>query len=304
MPGFPNFFTVLGPYGYNGSSYFNLIENQTRHIVRVLETRSPRARDAGRGPPRGQRPLLRARCSPGAASDRLAGQLLGRQQLLLRQARRRSVPALADARDGCGVAPASTWTTTASSRSRRAGWPHEPGEDQRLAGGDHRRGERHRPGDGASLRAPGRRRWCASTSTARPRRATARQCGAERRRGGCATSAMPPPCTSSPTSIESELGSGRRARQQRRRRDRRAVSRSDAVEDWDWLIGINLNGVAYGCRAFGKRMVERGRGHVVNVASGAAYVMSRDMAPTAPSKAAVFALLACLRADWALTAWG
>lgn len=36
VPGFPNFFSVLGPYGYNGSSYFNLIENQTRHIVRVL----------------------------------------------------------------------------------------------------------------------------------------------------------------------------------------------------------------------------------------------------------------------------
>jgi cation diffusion facilitator CzcD-associated flavoprotein CzcO len=37
VPGFPNFFSVLGPYGYNGSSYFTLVENQTRHIVRVLK---------------------------------------------------------------------------------------------------------------------------------------------------------------------------------------------------------------------------------------------------------------------------
>jgi NAD(P)-dependent dehydrogenase (short-subunit alcohol dehydrogenase family) len=71
------------------------------------------------------------------------------------------------------------------------------------------------------------------------------------------------------------------------------------VKDWDWLIGVNLNGVAYGCHAFGARMVERGRGHVVNVASGAAYVMSRDLAAYCASKAAVVALSRCLRADWA-----
>jgi NAD(P)-dependent dehydrogenase (short-subunit alcohol dehydrogenase family) len=71
------------------------------------------------------------------------------------------------------------------------------------------------------------------------------------------------------------------------------------IEDWDWLIGINLNGVAYGCHAFGPAMVQRGHGHVVNVASGAAYIMSRDMAAYCASKAAVLALSRCLRADWA-----
>ncbi|MGE2737915.1 flavin-containing monooxygenase [Mycolicibacterium vaccae] len=38
VPGFPNFFTVFGPYGYVGSSYFALIEAQTHHIVRCLRT--------------------------------------------------------------------------------------------------------------------------------------------------------------------------------------------------------------------------------------------------------------------------
>jgi cation diffusion facilitator CzcD-associated flavoprotein CzcO len=36
VPGFPNLFAILGPYGFNGSSYFNLIEHQSRHIVRCL----------------------------------------------------------------------------------------------------------------------------------------------------------------------------------------------------------------------------------------------------------------------------
>ncbi|MCX6400037.1 MAG: NAD(P)/FAD-dependent oxidoreductase [Propionibacteriales bacterium] len=36
MPGFPNYFFVLGPYAWNGSSYFGLIENQAAHIVRCI----------------------------------------------------------------------------------------------------------------------------------------------------------------------------------------------------------------------------------------------------------------------------
>jgi cation diffusion facilitator CzcD-associated flavoprotein CzcO len=37
IPGFPNFFTVFGPYGFVGSSYFALIEAQTHHIARCLK---------------------------------------------------------------------------------------------------------------------------------------------------------------------------------------------------------------------------------------------------------------------------
>ncbi len=37
VPGFPNFFTVFGPYGFVGSSYFTLIEAQSHHIVRCLK---------------------------------------------------------------------------------------------------------------------------------------------------------------------------------------------------------------------------------------------------------------------------
>lgn len=36
VPNFPNMFLILGPYGYNASSYFNLIETQTQHIIRLL----------------------------------------------------------------------------------------------------------------------------------------------------------------------------------------------------------------------------------------------------------------------------
>jgi 2-hydroxycyclohexanecarboxyl-CoA dehydrogenase len=71
-----------------------------------------------------------------------------------------------------------------------------------------------------------------------------------------------------------------------------------SVADWDWLRAINLDGVAYGCYAFGPGMVRRGRGHVVNVASGAAYIPNRNMAAYCATKSAVFAFSQCLRADW------
>jgi 2-hydroxycyclohexanecarboxyl-CoA dehydrogenase len=72
-----------------------------------------------------------------------------------------------------------------------------------------------------------------------------------------------------------------------------------SLEDWRWLRSINLDGVVHGCRAFGARMVARGHGHVVNVASGAAYTPNRDLAGYCATKAGVMALSQSLRADWA-----
>src|SRR5690606_7921808 len=41
-----------------------------------------------------------------------------------------------------------------------------------------------------------------------------------------------------------------------------------SLEDWDWLLGVNLRGVIHGCHFFIPKMVERGTGgHVVTLSS-------------------------------------
>ncbi|MEV6106630.1 SDR family oxidoreductase [Streptomyces sp. NPDC051940] len=71
-------------------------------------------------------------------------------------------------------------------------------------------------------------------------------------------------------------------------------------EEWRRVLDVNLWGVIHGCRAFGAMMKERGRGgHIVNISSAAAYLPSRMLAAYATSKAAVFMLSDCLRAELA-----
>ncbi|MCS7188518.1 MAG: SDR family NAD(P)-dependent oxidoreductase [Bacteroidia bacterium] len=38
-------------------------------------------------------------------------------------------------------------------------------------------------------------------------------------------------------------------------------------EEWEWHVKINLNGIAYGAQTFGRIFAERGKGHIINVAS-------------------------------------
>lgn len=70
-------------------------------------------------------------------------------------------------------------------------------------------------------------------------------------------------------------------------------------DDWEWIRSINLDGVVNGCAVFGPPMLERGRGHVVNVSSGLGYTPVANMPGYCTTKAAVLMLSQCLRADWA-----
>lgn len=75
--------------------------------------------------------------------------------------------------------------------------------------------------------------------------------------------------------------------------------------EWRRVLDVNLWGVIHGCRAFGGLLAERGEGgHIVNVASAAAYLPSRMLAAYATSKAAVFMLSECLRAEVASSGIG
>ncbi|MEZ0362566.1 SDR family NAD(P)-dependent oxidoreductase [Mycobacterium sp. pUA109] len=68
--------------------------------------------------------------------------------------------------------------------------------------------------------------------------------------------------------------------------------------DWDRQLGVNLLGVIHGCRVFGAQMVERGAGgHIVNIASAAAFTPTPVMSAYSVSKAGVKMLTECLRLE-------
>ncbi|MEO5613462.1 MAG: SDR family oxidoreductase [Cypionkella sp.] len=78
-----------------------------------------------------------------------------------------------------------------------------------------------------------------------------------------------------------------------------AETMSDEI--WSKLIDVNLNGVFWCCRAFGKHMLVRGKGAIVNVGSMWALIVNRpqEQANYNASKAAVHHLTRSLAAEWA-----
>ncbi|HLK40091.1 MAG TPA: glucose 1-dehydrogenase [Polyangiaceae bacterium] len=73
------------------------------------------------------------------------------------------------------------------------------------------------------------------------------------------------------------------------------------VTDADWadVLDTNLTGTLRGCQVFGRHMVERGYGRIVNVASLNSFVALHEVAAYGASKAGVMALTRSLAIEWA-----
>lgn len=76
------------------------------------------------------------------------------------------------------------------------------------------------------------------------------------------------------------------------------------MKDWEWIFGINLWGVIYGCHVFVPRFKKQGSGHVLNVASAAGLLCAPDMSPYNVTKAGVVALSETLAGELAFTGVG
>jgi NAD(P)-dependent dehydrogenase (short-subunit alcohol dehydrogenase family) len=69
--------------------------------------------------------------------------------------------------------------------------------------------------------------------------------------------------------------------------------------EWNDIMETNLNGVVRACQVFGRHMIERGYGRIINIASLSSFVALYEVAAYAASKAAVASLTKSLALEWA-----
>lgn len=68
--------------------------------------------------------------------------------------------------------------------------------------------------------------------------------------------------------------------------------------DWTNILNINLTGTLRACQVFGRKMLERGYGRIVNIASLNSFVALSEVAAYAASKAGVASLTRSLAVEW------
>jgi NAD(P)-dependent dehydrogenase (short-subunit alcohol dehydrogenase family) len=69
--------------------------------------------------------------------------------------------------------------------------------------------------------------------------------------------------------------------------------------EWNRIIETNLNGTLRTCQIFGRRMLERQSGRIINIASLASLLAFNEVAAYTASKAAVASLTKSLAVEWA-----
>ncbi len=68
--------------------------------------------------------------------------------------------------------------------------------------------------------------------------------------------------------------------------------------EWDNILNVNLTGTLRACQVFGRPMLERGYGRIVNIASLNSFVALSEVAAYAASKAGVASLTRSLAVEW------
>ena len=71
-------------------------------------------------------------------------------------------------------------------------------------------------------------------------------------------------------------------------------------EDWNAILETNLNGTLRACKVFGRHMIERGYGRIINIGSLTSFLAAFEVAAYGTSKAAVAALTKSLAIEWAM----
>jgi NAD(P)-dependent dehydrogenase (short-subunit alcohol dehydrogenase family) len=70
-------------------------------------------------------------------------------------------------------------------------------------------------------------------------------------------------------------------------------------DDWNRIMETNLTGALRTCQIFGRHMIERQRGRIINIASLTSFVSMYEVAAYSASKAAVASLTKSLAIEWA-----
>ncbi len=82
-------------------------------------------------------------------------------------------------------------------------------------------------------------------------------------------------------------------------RTKRTPTLDVSEKEWNEILDTNLTGTLRACQVFGRHMIERKYGRIINIASLSSFVALYEVAAYSASKAAVASLTKSLAVEWA-----